>query len=89
MNGKEQAARHSRLNDLDTVVEGLAAEMVKDRETADARMQDVAALIAPLERLLKAHELELRCIETQLATIETRLKPGTLWQRLRWIVRGA
>lgn len=96
MNGAEQVARFSaterleaRLEDLElVVVKGLAPEVVKDRARVDAGFQDVAALIAPLERLQTFHEADLLSIHAQLADIETRLKPGTVWQRLHRLIWG-
>lgn len=90
MNGAAQVARFSatqrlekRLDNLElVVVTGLAPEVVKDRARVDAGFQDVATLIATLERALAAED---RKNELSIGNF----KHQTLWQRLRWLVRGA
>jgi hypothetical protein len=91
MNGLEQKQRFTavsrverRCDDVETVVEGLAAEIVQDRARLDERMQDVGTLFATHERDLQQTRRDLTGVTVRFHTFETR----TLWQRLCWIVRG-
>lgn len=85
MNGAEQRERHSRLTDLQTVVIGLAEQIVKDREAATTAIGHE-----------RTHRLKLADEQRAYVDGEDRkhemafahFKRMTLWQRLRWIVRG-
>lgn len=87
MNGIEQRARHvalrtaeKRIDDVELFLTALAAEIVKDREA-------VAAALAH-ERASRQREID--ACETALEN-EQRIRETlrrSLWQRLRWLVRG-
>lgn len=87
MNGAEQVARFSatqrlekRLEDLELVVVKMAEETVRDREALDTQHQElIDAVNAALTAALAAER----------AYVDTFLAGQTLWQRLRWLVRGA
>lgn len=80
MNGAEQRQRFTavaraekRLDDLETVIEGLAGEMVKDREAAAARCTDLERVVVIQERDLA----RLRALAHQ-----------SVWSRVRaWVGR--
>jgi hypothetical protein len=93
MNAEQQRARFSyaqraearlekRLEDLELVVETMAVETVKG---GTAHNQQIEALGAAVNTALdEALERHIALAESFLA-----FEHRTLWQRLRWLVRGA
>jgi len=91
MNPAEQRARHvavnraeNRLDDMETVITALASEIVKDRtSTADTLKSHRENLARHRENLTTA----FACIGDERARIDA-FQRMTLYQRLRWLVRG-
>lgn len=93
MNPEQQRERFThtqrlekRLEDLELVVETLAVEIVRDRTTIT---DDLAVFN---ERLRVYAELEAGRLDATDSILAGRLEAFahmTLWQRLRWLVRGA
>lgn len=89
MNGAEQVARFSatqrlekRLEDLELVVETMAVETVRERDHHVQQQQVLVDTVnAALDGTLQRH--------VGLAEAFLAFEHQTLWQRLRWWVRGA
>lgn len=93
MNGAEQVARFSatqklekRLEDLELVVTEMAAQIVNDRVQLDKQHQELidAVNLGINTALNSARERHVGLAEAFLA-----FEHQSLWQRLRWAVRGA
>jgi hypothetical protein len=92
MNGTEQRARHvairtaeKRLDDVETFLTALAAEIVKDREGYLRAVNEERTHRLKLADEQRAYvDREDRKQECALAAFKTM----TFWQRLRWFVRG-
>ena len=89
MNGAEQRERFSatqrlekRLEDLELVVETMAVETVKAGTAHNQQIEALGqAVTAALDGALERH--------VALAEAFLAFEHQTLWQRLRWWVRGA
>lgn len=92
MNGTEQRQRatavnraEARLDDIELVIQALAEEIVKNRDTTAAAVNDE-----------RTHRLKLAVEQRAYVDDENRktlylfanFKFMTAWQRLRWLVRG-
>lgn len=91
MNGTEQRARHlavaqaqAQLVDQGLVIEALAGEIVKDRQTVVALTARVAQLQTELAELRLTAAASAKRLAGRIGWFEEL----TLWPRLRWFVRG-
>lgn len=93
MNGPEQRQRHlavhraeQRLDDMELVLVRMATELVHEREGyAKAIAQERTHRLTLADEQRAYVDGELRKLSARLFRCETQ----TVWQRLRWIVRGA